>query len=88
MISMRIWVAAAVVAMVLLIDFHGPAQAAPWCAWYTGNDYSSDCSFYTLQQCAVTVRGVGGYCAPNAYAAPLPYPPPPYRKRPPRRHYY
>ena len=86
---MRMLAAVLTIAVVLGMDAHSPAEAArwaPWCAWFTGRDYSYDCSYYTLEQCRVTVRGVGGYCAPNAYPEPLPYPPPPHRKRAPRRY--
>ena len=27
------------------------------------------CSFYSLEQCRVTVSGIGGFCTPNAFAA-------------------
>jgi hypothetical protein len=83
---MRTLTAIAILAVALVIDAGGPVEAAQWCAWFTGNDYSSDCSYYTLPQCVATIRGVGGYCAPNVYAQPLPYPPPAYRKRHPRRY--
>jgi len=37
-----------------------------WCN--QGNDMTggvTECSYYTLQQCLVTARGVGGTCIPN-----------------------
>ena len=83
---MRTLAAVATIATVLLIGAAAPLQAAPWCAWFTGNDYSHDCSYYTLAQCVATIRGVGGYCARNVYSEPLRYPPGPYRKRHPRRY--
>ena len=84
---MRMWAAVSMLAVSFVIAAGAPAQAAAWCAWFTGYDYSRDCGYYTLEQCSATVRGVGGYCAPNVYAAPPPYPPPAYRKsRKPRRH--
>jgi hypothetical protein len=83
---MRTFAAVATIATAFLINAGTPLRAAPWCAWFTGNDYSHDCSYYTLAQCAATIRGVGGYCAPNVYAQPLPYPPGPYRQRYPRRY--
>ena len=84
---MRTFAAVAAIAALLLIGAGVPAHAAAWCAYFTGYDYSQDCGFYTLEQCSATVRGVGGYCSPNAYAAPS-YPPAPYRKskKPRRRH--
>jgi hypothetical protein len=83
---MRMWAAVSMLAVSFVIFAGASAQAAAWCAWFTGYDYSHDCGYYTLEQCSATVRGVGGYCSPNAYAPP-PYPPPPYRKsKKPRRH--
>ena len=84
---MRTFSAMLVLAAALAIDASGPAEAAPWCAWFTGRDGSYDCAYYTLDQCRFTIRGVGGYCAPNVYPEPLPYPPPPYRKGRPHRRY-
>ena len=83
--GMRALAAVATIATVLLIST-AAVHAAPWCAWFTGNDYSYDCSYYTLPQCVATIRGVGGYCARNVYPEPLPYAPGPYRKRHPRRY--
>ena len=45
-----------------------PRQAAPWCA-YLGGGWGFDCSFYTLEQCLATARGLGNQCAPNPRAA-------------------
>ena len=45
-------------AAALAIDARGPAEAAPWCAWFTGRDGSYDCAYYTLDQCRFTIRGV------------------------------
>ena len=83
---MRTLAAAATIATALVVGAGAPLQAAPWCAWFTGYSYSNDCGYYTLAQCVATIRGVGGYCAPNVYAQPLPYPLGPYRKRHPRRY--
>jgi hypothetical protein len=85
--AMRKAAGVATIATVVLMGAAGTARAAPWCAWFTGRDYSYDCGYYTLEQCRTTVRGVGGYCAQNVYPEPPPYPPPPYRKNSkPRRH--
>jgi hypothetical protein len=82
----RTFTAAATIATVLLINVDGPAQATPWCAWFTGYSYNYDCSYYTFEQCLATINGVGGYCARNVYPEPPLYPPGPYRKKAPRRH--
>jgi hypothetical protein len=81
---MRTFSAIFLSAAALVIGGGGAAEAAPWCAWFIGRAYSYDCSYYTLEQCRRTILGVGGYCAENFYPEPLPYPPPRYRKRPPR----
>jgi hypothetical protein len=56
----------------------GWRQLAPWCAYLGGFSGSFDCSYYSLEQCLATARGLGNYCSPNPRAAY--YPP-----RPPRR---
>jgi hypothetical protein len=53
-------------------------QLAPWCAYLGGLSGSFDCSYYSLEQCLATARGLGNYCSPNPRAAYLP-------PRPPRR---
>ena len=62
-----------------------PAKAEvyyPWCAQYGGGSHginSTVCSFATHAQCMATVRGLGGFCSPNA-------PPSPIRSRDRERH--
>jgi hypothetical protein len=56
----------------------GWRQLAPWCAYLGGFGGGFDCSYYSLEQCLATARGLGNYCSPNPRAAY--YPP-----RPPRR---
>ncbi len=54
----------------------GPPE---WCN--QGNDMTGgvmECSYYTLQQCLVTARGVGGTCIPNPWYEWARY----YRERP------
>jgi hypothetical protein len=47
------------------------SQSAPWCAWLSGyQGFISDCSYFTLEQCRVTISGASGYCAPNVNARP------------------
>ena len=40
------------------------AQNPPWCA-IMDNDGTTQCNFYTQQQCLATISGVGGECIPN-----------------------
>jgi Protein of unknown function (DUF3551) len=72
----------AVLASLLATD----ARAAQFCAYFT--DGSTNCGFYTFQQCLADVSGVGGYCSQNpayGYRSPSPYgygsAPPPGRER-------
>jgi hypothetical protein len=50
------------------------AQAAAWCAFYSPSTYN--CGFHTYEQCLATIRGVGGYCAPNHFEGYRGGPPP------------
>ncbi len=47
------------------------AQAAPWCANYggggTGGGGSSNCGFYSFDQCMAALWGNGGFCARNPF---------------------
>jgi Protein of unknown function (DUF3551) len=40
------------------------AKAAPWCAVY-GFYGTTNCGFYSRQQCQAAISGNGGYCTPN-----------------------
>jgi hypothetical protein len=67
-IPMRRLTAATAMIMLLAIEAHA-GQSAAWCAWLSGyQGFISDCSYLTLEQCRVTIRGAGGYCAPNVNA--------------------
>jgi hypothetical protein len=57
-----------VIAAVLV--FAAPATAAgpPWCAAYRNG--STNCGFYTYQQCMETVAGNGGFCNRNYIDGP------------------
>lgn len=48
-----------------------PAAAIdyPWCAQYGGgtNGGGRNCGFVSYAQCMNTIRGVGGFCQPNAF---------------------
>jgi len=38
----------------------------PWCATYTGaRGGATNCGFISYEQCMMTARGAGAYCAPN-----------------------
>jgi hypothetical protein len=40
----------------------------PWCAQYGGSSGGGrNCGFSTLEQCRVTVSGIGGFCEPNLF---------------------
>ena len=50
-----------------------PAQAQsnyPWCAYYGGGNYGTNCGFTTFEQCLDTVRGIGGFCQLNDWYKP------------------
>jgi hypothetical protein len=51
-------------AAVLSIADGAYAQNPPWCA-IMDNDGTTQCNFYTQQQCLQTIRGIGGECIPN-----------------------
>jgi len=67
---MRIVLAAAT--LLIAVSAYQPAQAQnyAWCAIYSGRDMggSKSCTFNTMQQCQMTVSGIGGFCQPNYYA--------------------
>jgi len=45
-----------------------PPGPPGWCN--TGNGTTGgvmDCSYYTMQQCLISARGVGGGCSPNPW---------------------
>src|SRR5262245_20861968 len=42
------------------------------------NDRMEECKYYTMQQCLISARGVGGTCIPNPYYEWAQY----YRQRP------
>ena len=58
-----------------------PAAAAeyPWCANFA-DGAGANCGFTTYEQCMLTARGTGGYCAENTF-----YKPPAAAARPGRR---
>jgi hypothetical protein len=50
-----------------------PARADveyPWCTITSLNLGTPDCSYSTIEQCRAAIVGGGGFCQPNARAAP------------------
>ena len=54
-----------VIAVVFAFDARTPAKAAAWCAAYRNG--STNCGFYTHEQCLAALSGVGGFCNRNPY---------------------
>ena len=61
----------------LLVTTFGFAACAnaeiyyPWCAYYGGEEGGgTNCGWSTYEQCMVTIRGMGGFCAPNPFYTP------------------
>ena len=53
--------------------FSMPYDPYPWCAVYGGRGGGgTNCGFLTIEQCRATVRGIGGFCAPNQFYNPRP----------------
>jgi Protein of unknown function (DUF3551) len=63
-----------VTAATALLAEPAAAQNPPWCATMD-NDGTTQCNFYTEQQCLQSVSGIGGVCTPNpAGSGPQPAP--------------
>jgi hypothetical protein len=76
----------AAVAIAAMAALARPAAAIeyPWCAQYGGadGDGGRNCGFVTLEQCQLTVSGIGGFCERNLfYTGPTERPAKPARKR-------
>jgi Protein of unknown function (DUF3551) len=50
-------------AALMLIVAGADANAARFCARYTGG--GENCGFYTFEQCLAAISGVGGFCTEN-----------------------
>ncbi len=48
-------------------DQYGQDRGYEWC-FRRGRDNSSDCNYYTRQQCQATAQGLIGYCERNPWA--------------------
>ncbi len=52
-----------VIAVVFALDARTTAEAATWCAAYRNG--STNCGFYTYEQCLAGLSGIGGSCSRN-----------------------
>ena len=61
--------ALAALATVALVPVPVVAAEYPWCAQYSGEDSGGgrNCGFVSLEQCQITIRGMGGFCEPNGF---------------------
>ena len=68
--AMRLVLAFGAILTLGILDAATPVAAqGAWCAQYSGKGGgSTNCGFYTLQQCQWAVSGVGGFCSPSPYA--------------------
>lgn len=65
-------------AAILAIAEAAYAQNLPWCA-IMDNDGTTQCNYYSQQQCLQTLSGIGGECIRNpAGSAPQPAPSAPF----------
>ena len=54
-------------ASTLFATSNARAENYPWCAVLNVGDAAYNCGFVTLEQCRVTVSGVGGFCELNPF---------------------
>jgi hypothetical protein len=71
------WIYAATAFAVGFVAASGGAATAqqahieyPWCAVYGGDFGGTNCGFSTIEQCRLTVSGIGGSCEPNQFYQP------------------
>jgi hypothetical protein len=62
--NVLIGILALVMAAIALIAQPVHAQNLPWCVTMD-TDGTTQCNFYTQQQCLQTLSGIGGVCTPN-----------------------
>jgi Protein of unknown function (DUF3551) len=70
-----IWTAA-VASAAFMLGGTQQANADPyrWCAEYGGQEGGgTNCGFVTLEQCRITIMGMGGWCVPNQFYDGRPY---------------
>lgn len=72
----RIIVLGSIFMLLILYWQTGEVEAqGQFCATYNDDSTPEDCSFLTLGMCEQSVSGVGGSCAPQSLAPPMPPPP-------------
>ena len=57
-------------ALTFMLSGGGPAEAAAWCAYYTGGRFGpggTNCGFYSFEQCMANAWGNGGFCRQNQF---------------------
>jgi hypothetical protein len=67
---------AALLGAAFLVGGTPQAKADPyrWCAEYGGEEGGgTNCGFLTLEQCRITIHGMGGWCVPNHFYDGRPY---------------
>jgi hypothetical protein len=57
----------AIAAAGVLAPASGQADPYRWCAQYGARGGGTNCGFVTLQQCQMTISGMGGWCVPNQF---------------------
>jgi hypothetical protein len=63
---------AAALAVITSADLAHAATTYPWCAHYMMSNAPQNCGFSTLEQCRMTVAGIGGTCEFNPFYATSP----------------
>jgi hypothetical protein len=59
-------VAAGFATSLSFITSSATADPYKWCAAY-GTPGGTNCGFVTIEQCRVTISGMGGFCEPNQF---------------------
>src|SRR5262245_14030360 len=74
---------------VVAVPYAAARSNYPYCAMSRGADVGyQDCSYATFEACLEEIRGLGGFCQPNArHVSPPPIRRDPDRRRPPPRRY-
>ena len=67
-IRQRAMALVALAALAVLAPSPSLAAEQKWCAQYgRGGDGGRNCGFATIEQCMLTVSGIGGFCEPNQF---------------------
>ena len=59
----------AITCAALFLSTIGAHADGTWGARYSSPGGSSNCGFYSFDQCQATVRGIGGLCQRNPFSA-------------------